>query len=254
MYFGSNRPGTPGAGPNDIWISQRVCRDCPWDTPVNLGAPINTEFNDASPALSRDSHWLYFLSNRPGGMGSSDIWAAWRADVHDDFAWEAPLNLGAGVNTTSFEGGPSFFENEDGTGAELYFNRNPAPVQGGGDIYVSTQAADGSFGTAVAVAELNSPASDQRPAISSNGLEIYFFSDRPGSAAADIWWATRTAVGDPWSTPVNLGGPINTAASEFHPFIYSHGATQQLFFARNLASPPAMNLDLFVSMRTREKP
>src|SRR2546425_10195003 len=40
LYFTSNRAG--GVGGNDIWVSHRVCVDCPWETPVNLGPPVNS--------------------------------------------------------------------------------------------------------------------------------------------------------------------------------------------------------------------
>ena len=119
----------------------------------------------------------------------------------------------------------------------------------GGDIYVSVQQPDGSWGAAVEVTELNSAASDQRPTITHDGRTIYFFSNRAGSD--DIWVATRADVASPWTAPTNLDAPINTAADERHPFIYSHGKTEMLFFARNVATPPAVDLDLFVSRRTR---
>src|SRR5882762_3509805 len=68
LYFASNRPGTPGSILTDIWVAQRACDECPWGSPVNIGAPVNTVQSDAAPALSRDEHWLFFLStNRPGG-------------------------------------------------------------------------------------------------------------------------------------------------------------------------------------------
>ena len=182
-------------------------------------------------------------------MGFSDIWASYRDDVHDDLAWQTPVNLGSGVNTTGFDGGPSYFENDAGGGAQLFFNHNPAPVNTGGDIYVSVQQPDGSWGAAVEVTELNSAASDQRPTITHDGRTIYFFSNRAGSD--DIWVATRADVASPWTAPTDLDAPINTAADERHPFIYSHGKTEMLFFARNVATPPAVDLDLFVSTRTR---
>jgi len=254
LYFASTRPEDPRdvTLDNNIWISRRACADdsCPWQTPVNLGAVVNSPAGDAAPALSRDGHRLFFLSTRPG-LGSSDIWMSWRGNVHDDFAWEAPVNLGPGVNTPGFEGGPSYFENDDGGSPQLYFNHNPAPVNTGGDIYLSEQAPDGSFGPAAPVAELNSSASDQRPSIAHNGLEIYFFSDRPVSSSNDIWVSTRESVLAPWSSPTNLGPPINTGVGELHPLIVSHGAREYLYFARNVATPPAIDLDLFVSTRTR---
>lgn len=258
LYFASNRPEGPDDAvlDNNIWVSERACTDaddpaCAWQPPVELGAPVNTEFNDAGPALSRDRHWLFLQSNRPGGLGSNDIWVSRRDDVNDDFAWRQPVNLGPGVNTAGFEGGASYFENEEGGAPQLFFNGNPAPSASGGDIYVSVQAADGSFGTAVPIPELNSPSSDQRPSIAHSGVDVYFFSDRPGSSANDIWVSTRESVFAPWEPPTNLGAPINTAVAEQHPFIASDGGTELLYFARNVAIPPAIDLDLFVSTRTR---
>jgi WD40 repeat protein len=267
LFFASNRPEGPDDAvlDNNIWVSQRACTDaddpaCAWQQPVSLGPPVNTGSNDAGPALSRDGHSLFFFSNRPvGSFGSNDIWVASRADVHDAFGWETAMNLGPGVNTSGFEGGPGYFENEEGGAPQLYFNRNPdpnPPLGLGGDIYVSEQSADGSFGTAVPVAELNTDATDQRPSIAHNGLDIYFYSSRLGSTpnpsgapTNDIWVATRESVLDLWSPPTNLGPPINTGAGELHPLIASKGGMEWLYFARNVATQPAVDLDLFVSTR-----
>ena len=250
LYFASNRPGTPGPGPNDIWVSQRDCHECPWSAPVNLGAPVNTSANDASPALSRDGHFLFLLSNRPGSV-SNDVWVAWRENVHDDFGWGTPVNLGPGVNTAGFEGGATYFENDDGGIPELYYNHNPQPVGVGGDIYVSYQAADGSFGPGTLVAELSSAFTDQRPSIAHNGRTIYLHSDRTGSSGQDIWVSTRDDVLAPWSVPTNVGSPINTAAHEQFALIVAHGDTEWLYFSRNMATPPALDFDLFLSKRVR---
>jgi hypothetical protein len=269
LYFASNRPEGPDDAvlDNNIWVSQRACTDaddpaCAWQPPVSLGSPVNTAFNDAGPALSRDGHWLFILSNRPLGFGSTDIWVAWRGDMHKDFSWETPVNAGPGVNTSGFDGGPGYFENEEGGAPQLYFNRNPnpnPPLGLGGDIYVSEQATDGSFGAADLVTELRSDSTDQRATVAHSGLEIYFFSNRlgsilnpSGSTTNDIWVSTRESVLVPWSPPTNLGPPINTGVGELHPLIVSHGGTEWLYFARNVATPPAINLDLFMSVRTRE--
>ena len=258
LYFASNRPEDAGdvTVEVNIWVSQRACADasCPWGAPVSLGSTVNSAVNDIAPALSRDGHWLFFASNRATGVsGESDIWVSWRENVHDDFGWQAPEQLGPGVNTGGFEGGPGYFENDELGVVQLFFNRNPVPTNTGGDIYVSEQAADGSWGAAVSVSELNSPAGDQRPSVAPSGLDIYFYSNRPGSNANsnDIWVATRESVLDPWSDPTNLGPPINTATSDVFPFIVYHGGTERLYFTRNVAVPPAADNDMFVSTRTR---
>jgi WD40 repeat protein len=63
----------------------------PWSQPVNLGAAINTSFDDMHPSLSKDSLSLYFSSNRPGGAGLLDLWVSQRDSLDD--AWQAPQNL-----------------------------------------------------------------------------------------------------------------------------------------------------------------
>ena len=272
LYFASNRPEGPGDMVLDlnIWVSQRACADesCPWGTPVSLGSTVNSSVNDIAPALSRDGHWLFFASNRSTGVaGESDIWVSRRENVHDDFGWEPPVKLGGGVNTSGFEGGPGYFENDDAGVPQLYFNRNPLPSNAGGDIYVSEQAVDGTWGAAVPVSELNSDSSDQRPSVAPSGLEIYFYSNRRGSTpnvfcstpndplcstSNDIWVSTRESVLEPWSAPTNLGPPINTAVGETLPHIFAHGGAEQLYYTHNVAIPPAVDNDIFVSTRTRE--
>jgi WD40 repeat protein len=252
LFFFSNRPGSLG---NDIWVAHRTDREAPWGEPVNLGSPVNTSAGEFAPALSRDGHWLFTGTGRPVSFGSTDIWASWRENVHDDFGWQTPVNLGSGINTTGFEGGPAYFENDDLGMAQLYYNHNDQPVNTGGDIYVSAQAADGSWGPGVPVVELNSAASEQRPSVGHSGLDIYFFSDRPGSLpdqtgalTTDIWFSTRASVLDPWSTPTNVGPPISSGLPELQPFIFSHGGTEELYFTRTV---PGSGNDLFVSRRTR---
>ena len=272
LYFASNRPEGPGDMVLDlnIWVSQRACADesCPWGTPVSLGSTVNSSVNDIAPVLSRDGHRLFFASNRSTGVpGESDIWVSWRDNVHDDFGWQAPEKLGPGVNTPGFEGGPGYFENDDVGGPQLFFNRNPLPSNAGGDIYVSEQAVDGTWGAAVPVSELNSDSSDQRPSVAPSGLEIYFYSNRLGSTlnlfcstpndprcstTNDIWVSTRESVLEPWSAPTNLGPPINTAVGETLPHIFAHGGAEQLYYTHNVAIPPAVDNDIFVSTRTRE--
>src|SRR5437660_9040278 len=108
LFFGSDRPG--GFGSLDIWVSQRVSLDAPWGPPVNLGAVVNSTNLENVPALSRDEHWMFFNSDRPGGFGQNDLWASYRVHTKDDFGWQTPVNLGA-VNTSFMDQGAGYFEN-----------------------------------------------------------------------------------------------------------------------------------------------
>src|SRR5688500_17486219 len=103
LYFASNRPG--GAGANDLYVTRRASVDDPWGSPTNL-AMLNTSSGDAGPHLSRDGHWLFFTSQRAGGSGGNDVYLSYRANTHDDFAWEAPVSIGFPVNSAQSELGP----------------------------------------------------------------------------------------------------------------------------------------------------
>ena len=249
LYFHSNRPGGLG-GPFDMYVSQRASVDDPWGTPINLGPPVNTVFDEGNPALSRDGHFLFFQSIRPGGIGGIDLWVSYREHTHDDFDWQPAVNLGAGVNSAADDNGPSFFENDEGGAPQLYFGSTRSGGLGGADIYVSTQLADGSFGPATRVTELSSIANENRPSIRHDGLEIIFQSNRAGSfgAALDLWVATREDTLDAWSVPVNLGSPLNTTSIDNNANLSSDRLT--LFFSSD--RPGGFGgLDLYVTTRTK---
>jgi len=98
---------------------------------------------------------------------------------------------------------------------------------------------------AQAVAELNTASSDGCPIQSPDGLSFYLASNRTGTLGGlDIWVATREDADDPWSTPVNLGAPINSAADDFCPTPIHGGG---LFFAsrREPASCGTNDSDLY---------
>jgi WD40-like Beta Propeller Repeat len=76
IFITSNR--TSGQGLLDLWVSTRGSTSEPWSTPVNLGAIVNSAFNDGAPALSFKGTTLYFYSNRPGGLGGNDLQVATR--------------------------------------------------------------------------------------------------------------------------------------------------------------------------------
>ena len=137
FFTGCNRPD--GLGRCDIYVCRREGND--WSKPVNLGQTINTGEWESQPSISADGTTLYFLSNRPGGLGGYDIW---KSVMDDEGYWTTPTNLGPNVNTPYDEATP--FIHPDGK--TLYFSSDGWPGLGQKDIFYSKLQADGTFSKA----------------------------------------------------------------------------------------------------------
>lgn len=245
LYMASNRPRFEGDTRTDldIWVAYRSSTDAPFGDPVNLGAPINSTADDFCPTPVRGKG-LYFVSRRVSDQscGLGDIYFTRNNPRH---GWTAPVHLGcdpAGPNSALDEQGPSYVEVGD-TGL-LFFSRSSAAVPG--DLFVSAEHGGG-FGAAQPVVELNDPAAnDIQPNVRKDGRELVFSSNRTGTfGSQDIWVATRASIADPWSTPVNLGGAVNTAVSESRPSLSWDAGT--LLFGRTPG--PEGSSDIFVTTR-----
>ena len=248
FFMASNRSG--GEGGIDIWVSTRAHRDDPWGEPVNVGPPVNSEAADFCPTLARDGHTFYFVSTRDveGSCGGGDIYVT---RLRDDGRFDEPENLGCTVNSPYNEFSP-FPMPESRTGPVLYFSSTrPRVGEGsgeGGDIYMA-EARNGVFGPAELVPGVNSLADDGHPNVRRDGLEIFFYSrrtDLPGAQGGpDIYRATRASTSDVWSTPMNLGADINSAASETRPSLSWDGT--RLYFGSSRAG----SSDIHVTTRER---
>jgi hypothetical protein len=242
LFIASTRPG--GVGLLDIWVARREEKSDPWGVPENLGEPINSASDEFCPTPVRGGG-LFFVSREalPGSCGLGDIYFTRYNPTH---GWSEPRNLGCapgGPNTALDEQGPSYVENDDD--AYLFFSSGSAVVPG--DVYVSRKLSGWNFGGSTPVAGLNDPAAnDIQPNVRKDGLEVVFSSNRAGTLGAqDIWASTRDDLDSPWSTPVNLGGAVNTAAAETRPSLSKDA--RQLLFGR--APGPEGMSDIYVSRR-----
>src|SRR2546426_1068202 len=247
LYFGSDRPG--GIGGFDIWVSQRACKDCPWEAPLDLGPAVNTASDETGPGLSVDGHLLFFRSTRPGGAGLGDVFLSKRANPKDDFGWGIPVALGPGVNTAAAEAGAEFLQSAEDGAANLYFNR--APAGGAPDLFAAAITRDGGTrGAARPISALTEPiATDQGPTLRSDGREIFFFSTRPGGiGGADLLASTPRSVHHPLTPPVNVGAPLNSTAARQQPSLSGGGL--MLLFASSRAGGFG-GTDIWMSTRSR---
>jgi outer membrane protein OmpA-like peptidoglycan-associated protein len=84
----------------DIWKSVLTEKGT-FSKPVNLGATINTEFDEMSPFIHTDNQTLYFASNGHPGMGDFDLFMSRRN--YPAANWQRPINLGYPINTHGVE-------------------------------------------------------------------------------------------------------------------------------------------------------
>jgi outer membrane protein OmpA-like peptidoglycan-associated protein/tetratricopeptide (TPR) repeat protein len=138
FFTGCNRED--GFGSCDLYVSHKNGKD--WDKPFNLGAVVNSSSWDSQPAVTPDGNTLYFVSNRPGGMGGYDIW---KTTLNTEGEWSKPVNLGPDINTAFDETTP--FIHPDGK--TLYFSSNGWPGLGNMDIFYSRAQENGNWGKPV---------------------------------------------------------------------------------------------------------
>lgn len=240
LYMASTRPG--GYGGIDIWIAQRDSTDQGFGTPVNAGSRINSAVDDFCPTPVR-GHGLFFVSRRSAACAanSADIYFARLNPFH---GWSEPAHLGCTLNSAGDEFSPSYVE-ENGLGV-LYFSSNR---NGNHDIFRSVREPDGTFGAPQAVTDINTAYDEFRPNVRKDGGEIVFDSNRPGGlGATDIYASSRSSLDDPWSTPVNLGSAINSAAAESRASLSWDGTT--LLFGSTRAGGEGAS-DIYLSTRDR---
>jgi hypothetical protein len=192
MYFQSNRLG--GCGQGDIWMTRRRNKHSDWRKPTNLGCVLNTPAVETAPAFFEDPEtdqvWLFYGSNRAGGIGDYDVYAS---PLGEDGS------VGAGVLVSEFSSprrDTRIFIRKNGL--EAFITSDRVPGQGLIDIWTSTREtlAD-EWSTPVDLAfPVNTTADDGSPWLSRDGTRLYFFSNRDGGyGQRDIWYATRDKIG-----------------------------------------------------------
>jgi hypothetical protein len=93
LYFTSNRDG--GAGNLDIYVSE-IDHSGDWGPAVNLGAIINTPYNEDTPFITENDSTLYFSSEGHNSMGGFDIYKSHKKGG----VWETPSNIGYPINSS----------------------------------------------------------------------------------------------------------------------------------------------------------
>lgn len=144
-----------------------------WITPQRLPYPVNTKYRESSLTVSADGKRLIVASERPGGLGGSDLYLVEKGETG---SWLPARNLGPVINTEWDEDSPFL----DHDGLALYFSSRGHDSMGGFDLFRSILV-NGSWTAAINLgAPINTPHHDSYWVSTQDGKRAYFASERPG--------------------------------------------------------------------------
>jgi len=216
-----------------------------WSEAKPLKGNINTNFNEGAQSISQDGQWLIFTGcNFPEGYGSCDLYISYLTPD----GWSAAENMGNVINTDQWESAPSLSPDK----RDLYFASSRFGGYGGIDIYVS-HLVKGKWSEPENLGpKINTISDEGSPFIHADNQTLYFTSaGHQGYGDFDLFLSRKGPKGD-WSTPKNLGYPINTTDNEGSLVVTADGATAYYASDRNDSHG---NLDLYTfGMRNDIRP
>jgi outer membrane protein OmpA-like peptidoglycan-associated protein len=203
-------------------------QDGVWQPCKSMGAPLNTKNNEGAQTIAANGKTLVFSAcGRVDGLGSCDFYIS-------DFVngeWTKPRNMGYPINTKKWEGHASL----SGDGRTLYFSSNRKTEgeddekedkndKGNDDIFVAKRNDDGSWNEPVPLSPIiNTPYGERSPFIHPDGQTLYFSSSgHAGIGKSDMFCSKKQENGE-WSTPINLGYPINTTGADWSLIVAPDG-------------------------------
>ena len=209
MILSSNRPNghkTNDVGNYDYDIYSSTLLDNGWSTPKKLDGPINSTVDDISNCLYYDGTKM--LLHRDNA-GQTDIYES----KLNGLTWSEPKILNINISTVKNNERYACY-NEDGW--KIYYCRDNDSRENGMEVMFSgmqnKMKQDYMIGTMVS--SVNSKFNDGPIYIHIDGETMYIASEGfDGMGGYDIFVSKK--LQGQWSTPVNMGYPINTPYDDF---------------------------------------
>jgi hypothetical protein len=198
-----------GSGPEQLFFATRSDVTSAQFSAARPVVELASDAFDGTPFASASGLRLYFYSTRAGSnAGSRDLWFAERPALTAPFGPATPLTE---VNSSSIDLHPRL----SADGLSIVFTSQRPGGKGRTDIWRAQRSAVGAaFGAPENVAELNTDLDDTGPWVSSDGLTVFFASNRAGGQGAlDFWRATRTSSDAPFG-PAEPVAELNTPGDE----------------------------------------
>jgi outer membrane protein OmpA-like peptidoglycan-associated protein len=206
--------------PEDLYYSKKA-KD-KWLPAKNIGQPINTQKSEGAQSVSADGRTMVFTAClRKDGYGSCDIYIAHKTGNN----WSKPKNIGQPINSRYKETQPSLSSD----GQSIYFVSTRPGGKGKFDIWQSHLQKNGQWSVPENLGDsINTKEDELAPFIHYDNKTLYFSSNgHVGMGGSDLFVSRINKNGE-WSSPKNLGYPINTYFNEESLIVTADG-TQALF-------------------------
>lgn len=198
----------------NLYIS--TWKDNAWTSPEAISKAINSAGDEGTCSISADGRTLVFTScEGRKNFGRCDLFVSYK--IGDD--WTEPINLGPEINSYSWESQPSL----SADGRTLYFVSDRRGGFGKKDIWFSKLESDKHWGAPVNLGPtINTNDEDISPFIHANGTTLFFASKGHLGLGAHDLFISENKKGS-WTTPENLGYPINTHEDQVSLFVTADG-------------------------------
>ena len=208
LLFTSRRPSTVGGGIDpglneyfeDIYSSYKMANG-KWSTATNMGEPVNTEDHDANSGLSADgTKFLIYMGKNNGDLYESEL-------LGDQ--WSKPEVMNKNINTDKYHESSACYSPD---GNSVYFVSDKPDGLGSRDIWISHKDEKGKWGKAENLGPtINTKYGEEGVFIHPDGKTMYFSSQgHKGMGGYDIFKTIYNDSSKTWSTPENIGYPVNT--------------------------------------------
>ena len=171
LFFISKRPSGRDKNEDDydIWYIENT--DKGWSTPINVGAPVNTDRDEYYPSITSDGT-LYFTSSREDSFGGEDIYYS----RFENGQYMLPINIGEPVNSNLYEFNAFVAPDESYL---IFSSIGRDDDLGEGDLYISHRNQDTTWTKPRNMGKpINSEKLDYCPFVSPDGKFLFFTSQR----------------------------------------------------------------------------
>lgn len=196
---------------DDIWYSD-LSKDAVWQTPKNMGEPLNNQHNNFVQSITPDGNALLLGNIYKESTGEMYPGVSLTYRTRQGWAYPEKQNIKDFYNNSPYA---SYFLSNDGRFLLMSIDRKEG--KGELDLYVSFRKDDNEWDAPIHLGSvINTVGNDYSPFLAADGQTLYFSSEgHPGYGKADIFTTTRLDdTWQNWSEPQNLGSVVNSSEAD----------------------------------------